>query len=220
MKIIRQNKNRWEDHYTRKARQDHYPARSVYKLKEIQQKYNILKKGERVLDLGCAPGSWLIFASGQVGEQGRVVGIDKKPVTVGLPTNVTVHTADIFEVEDDVLTLNGKRFHVVISDMAPSTTGNKHVDCARSFQLCEAALAIAEKALVPGGAFICKIFQGEDSPRFASLVKAAYSTSKNYRPQSSRKASREIYIIGMGKKTENLSDEKEFLKPGGHHVGS
>jgi 23S rRNA (uridine2552-2'-O)-methyltransferase len=220
MKSNRQHKNRWEDHYARKARKEDYPARSVYKLKEIQQKYHVIKKGERILDLGCAPGSWLIFASAEVGKGGRVVGIDKKPVTVSLPANVTVHTADVFEAEDDILTLNGKRFHLVISDMAPSTTGNKHVDCARSYQLCEAALTIADKALVPGGTFICKIFQGEDFPRFASLVKSAYTSSKNYRPQSSRKASREIYIIGIGKKTENLSDEKEFLKPGGHHVGS
>jgi 23S rRNA (uridine2552-2'-O)-methyltransferase len=209
MKSSRQSKNKWEDHYARKARQDRYPARSVYKLQEIQQKYKILRKGDRVLDLGCSPGSWLIYASAQVGDGGQVVGVDKKPVTVALPANVTVHTADVFEMDDGVLTVNGKGFNVVISDMAPSTTGNRHVDCVRSFQLCEAALAVAEKALSRGGAFVCKIFQGEDFEIFLRQVKAAYATCKNYKPQSSRKASREIYVIAMGKRDKAVPGESD-----------
>ena len=192
--------NRWADHYTRQAQKENFPARSVYKLKEMQEKYGLLRKGGRILDLGCAPGSWLIYAAQLVGKEGHVVGVDLKPITVQVPENVTTHAADIFELDDEILTHAGKRFHVVMSDMAPDTTGNKHVDSARSYNLCEAAWYIAQKALVSGGTFICKIFQGEDFDQFMNLVKSDYKTYKIYKPKSTRKASKEVYVIGLEKK--------------------
>ncbi len=205
MKHTRKTRNRWEDHYSRRAKQEKYPARSVYKLKEIQQKYHLIQKGDRVLDLGCAPGSWLLYASEQVGHKGYVVGIDLKPVTVRLPSNVKVHEGDVFSTGDEVLAFTGERFHVVMSDMAPATTGNTHVDSARSFNLSETAFVIAQKVLVPGGSFICKIFQGEDFSRFSALVKASFKTCKNYRPKSTRKASKEVYVIGIKKTGQPVS---------------
>ncbi|MBI5590193.1 MAG: RlmE family RNA methyltransferase [Deltaproteobacteria bacterium] len=193
-------KNPWEDHYTVKARKEHFPARSVFKLQEIQQKVNLIQKGNRVLDLGCSPGSWLMLAATLTGPAGSVVGIDLKPVTVGLPSHVRVFIADMLALPDEISEAIGSQFHVVISDMAPSTTGNKSVDAARSFDLCQAALTTAQNRLLPGGAFVCKIFQGEDSDAFIHRVKSLFNRHRIFKPQSSRKASREIYIIGLNKR--------------------
>jgi 23S rRNA (uridine2552-2'-O)-methyltransferase len=191
--------SRWEDHYTRLARKERYPARSVYKLQEIQKRFAVVRPGDNVLDLGCAPGSWLMYAAGLTGSSGRVVGIDVSPVAVPLPAHVTVHTRDVFELVEEPKAFFGHEFDVVLSDMAPATTGSRGVDAARSHNLCEAALAIAQKVLRPGGAFVCKIFQGEDFRAFAEAVRAGFSEFKIFKPQSCRKASKEIYLIGKGK---------------------
>ena len=202
MKRARKRRKGWHDHYARRAQKEKFPARSVYKLKEMQQKYKLIKKGDKVLDLGCAPGSWLLYAAELTGKNGQVVGIDLKPVTIKVPSHVRVYTADILALDDEFFNSEGSDFNVVISDMAPSTTGSKHVDSARSFNLCQAALAIAQKVLKPGGSFVCKIFQGEDFKAFSDAVKASFNKTRIFKPQSSRKASREIYIIGLGKKRE------------------
>jgi len=192
--------NKWQDHYTRQARKDKYPARSVYKLKEIQQKNRVLNKGNAILDLGCAPGSWLKYAAEVAGPGGRVVGIDLKPVTIELPEQVRVLTGDIFEMLDQIQQEAAGGYHVVLSDMAPATTGNKHVDAARSMGLSEAALYLAEKVLKPGGRFVCKVFQGPDFQAFTNQVRKSFQKQKLFKPQSSRKASREIFVIGLGRK--------------------
>lgn len=195
------SKNRWEDHYSRRAKKEKFPARSVYKLKEIQQKYRLIKPGDAVLDLGCAPGSWLQFAAELTGRHGRVVGIDLQPLEkVKLPAHVRVLTGDVLSTDHRLLEAIGSDYNVVMSDMAPATTGNRIVDSARSFALCQAALSFAQRLLIPGGAFVCKIFQGEDFQEFTDSVKDLFSKHKTFKPQSSRKASREIFIIGMGKK--------------------
>ncbi|MDO9111590.1 MAG: RlmE family RNA methyltransferase [Desulfatirhabdiaceae bacterium] len=196
----RSKKNPWEDHYSQKARKDHFPARSVFKLQEIQQKVNLIQMGDSVLDLGCSPGSWLMLAATLTGPAGSVVGIDLKPVTVTLPSHVRVFIADMLALSDEISESIGRDFHVVISDMAPSTTGNKSVDATRSFDLCQAALSIAQNRLLPGGSFVCKIFQGEDSEAFIQRTKSLFSKHRIFKPQSSRKASREIYIIGLNKR--------------------
>ena len=200
MKRSSPKRNRWADHYTRQAKKENFAARSVYKLQEIQKKHHILKKGARILDLGCAPGSWLQFASKSIGPDGRLVGIDLKPVTVTLPDNATVVTDDVAELESHLARLGIDRFDVVLSDMAPATTGNRHVDEARSVGLCEAALAIADKVLATGGNFVCKIFQGGDYKAFTDSVRQRFSRQTATRPQSTRKASREVFVIGLGKK--------------------
>lgn len=200
MQSSRSKKNPWEDHYTQKARKDHFPARSVFKLQEIQQKVNLIQKGNSVLDLGCAPGSWLMLAATLAGHTGNVVGIDLKPVTVSLPSNVRVFIADILALPDEISDAIGREFHVVISDMAPSTTGNRYVDATRSFDLSQAALTTAQNRLLPGGVFVCKIFQGEDFNQFIQRIKSLFNLHRIFKPQSSRKASREIYIIGLNKR--------------------
>jgi 23S rRNA (uridine2552-2'-O)-methyltransferase len=192
--------NKWEDHYARQARKDKYPARSVYKLKEIQQKNRVINKGNAILDLGCAPGSWLKYAAEVVGPGGRLVGIDLKPVTIDLPEQVRVLTGDIFEMLDQIQQEAEGGYHVVLSDMAPATTGNKHVDAARSMGLSEAALYLAEQVLKPGGRFVCKVFQGPDFKAFTDQVRKSFQEQKLFKPQSSRKASREMFVIGLGRK--------------------
>ena len=201
MKHKANKKNKWEDFYSRKAKKEHFPARSVYKLKEIQHKYSLINKGDRVLDLGCFPGSWLIYASDLVGKSGKVTGIDIKSVLIKVPSNVDFLALDIFSLSDNnPLKGADNSFNVVLSDMAPATSGNKRVDSARSMALCQAALSIAEKNLAKGGCFVCKIFQGEDFKDFENSVKQLFHKHKIFKPQSSRKSSREIYIIGLEKK--------------------
>ena len=145
---------RWQDHYAIRAKKENYPARSVYKLKEIQHRYGLISAGDRVLDLGCAPGSWLQLAAELVGARGAVIGIDLKPVTVKLPDHAVAYTGNILEDDPELEQHLDLPFDVVISDMAPATTGHRDVDAARSLQLCEAALAIAQKRLRTGGRFL------------------------------------------------------------------
>jgi 23S rRNA (uridine2552-2'-O)-methyltransferase len=190
-------RNTWQDHYTRQAKKAKYPARSVYKLEEIQQKHHLIKKGDKILDLGCSPGSWLLYAAKITGEKGRVVGVDLKPVNIQSPSNVEIITGDVFELDTGIL---GNDFNIVMSDMAPATTGHKAVDAARSAALCEAALAIAQSVLLPGGSFVCKIFQGPDFNQFVNSVRSSFEKQKLFKPKSSRKASKEIFAIGLGLK--------------------
>ena len=164
--------NRWQDHYTRKAKKEQFPARSVFKLEEIQKKHNIIKKGDAVLDLGCAPGSWLLYAAGLTGNAGQVIGIDQVPVTISVPAHVKLYTGDIFLMDDNFFKSLRSGFNAVISDMAPSTTGNKFVDNVRSFDLCCKALSIAQMTLITGGSFVCKILAyGRTLQRFSKKMK-------------------------------------------------
>lgn len=194
--------NRWADHYTRKAKQDGYAARSVYKLEEIQARHRILRPGDRVLDLGCAPGSWLVFAARIVGAQGRVVGLDLKPVTIALPAQARALVADLQDTEAALGQIGAESFDVVLSDMAPATTGNRTTDAARSLDLAMSALAAARTRLKPGGGFVCKIFQGPDAKLFEAAVRRLFQETRLFKPQSSRRASREIFVIGKGKRQE------------------
>jgi 23S rRNA (uridine2552-2'-O)-methyltransferase len=200
MKQTKSRGKKWEDHYSRQAKKDGFPARSAYKLQEIQKKFNIIRKGDQILDLGCAPGSWLIFAAKTTGPKGRVTGIDLKPVTVRLPEQAKALTGDVRELDDAAWEKPGRAFDVVLSDMAPATTGNRVVDAARSLGLCETALDIAQQRLRIGGSFVCKIFQGGDVNAFLDEVRKRFNKCKTFKPRSSRKASKEIFIIGFGKK--------------------
>ena len=184
----------WQDHYSRQAKKDRFPARSVYKLAEIQKKHQLIKKGDRVLDLGCAPGAWLLYTAKLTGPKGRVYGVDLKPVSIQLPSHTKIITADVFTLDIESLE---KGFNVVLSDMAPATSGHKIVDAARSYNLCEIALNIAQGILLPGGSFVCKIFQGPDFNLFLDAVRAGFKRLKVFKPQSSRKTSKEIYVIGL-----------------------
>ena len=193
-------KNQWADHLTQRAKAENYPARSIYKLEEIQKKFKIMKKNDQVLDLGCAPGSWLLYAAKQVGGRGRVFGIDLKPIEIKLPDNVMAAKDNILNLDNDSFLNKNKGFNVILSDMAPATTGRKDVDALRSFELCNMALTVVDDFLVQNGHFVCKIFQGNDFNVFQKDVKSKFKECKIFKPDSCRKQSKEIYIIAKGKK--------------------
>ena len=109
MELSSPKANKWEDHYSRLARKENFPARSVYKLQEIQKKFRLIKKGDRVLDLGCSPGSWTLYASDLVGEKGKITGIDLKKVDIKTPSNVRIYNCDILEIDDELALFNRKR---------------------------------------------------------------------------------------------------------------
>ncbi len=194
------NSNSWEDHLTRKAKAQNYPARSIYKLEEIQNKFKVIKQNDRVLDLGCAPGSWLLYAAKQIGKNGMIYGIDLKKIDIQMPDNVFTAQTDILNLHDNFFWNETDKFSVVLSDMAPATTGRKDVDALRSFELCNMALKIADKFLAVNGNFICKIFQGNNFSSFQKNVKSGFRICKVFKPESCRKQSKEIYIIAKGKK--------------------
>ncbi|MDY0163283.1 RlmE family RNA methyltransferase [Desulfobotulus sp.] len=198
-KVVGKNPaNPWEDHYTRLARKEAYAARSVYKLKEIHTKYDILKEGARILDLGCAPGSWLQYAAEMAGSSGDVLGVDLKPVLLALPPQARAVVGDIYDLSPEIRTWIGSGLDVVLSDMAPATTGMGDVDALRSAALSEAALFLASEVLLQGGHFVCKIFQGRGFDPFVAEVRRLFEKERIFKPQSCRKQSREIYVIGLG----------------------
>ncbi|MCP3943431.1 MAG: RlmE family RNA methyltransferase [Desulfobacteraceae bacterium] len=192
--------NQWADHLTQRAKAENYPARSVYKLEEIQKKFKVILPATNVLDLGCAPGSWLLYAAKQVGSKGRVFGIDLKLIDIKLPDNVTAIQDNILALENAVFLEISTGFTTVLSDMAPATTGRKDVDAFKSFELCNMALETAQNFLKPGGNFVCKIFQGNEFKKFEKEVKSVFRECKTFKPESCRKQSKEIYIIAKGKK--------------------
>jgi 23S rRNA (uridine2552-2'-O)-methyltransferase len=189
------------DNYYRKAKKEGFVARSVYKLDEIDAKFHLLRAGDVVLDLGCAPGSWLQYAAERVGAKGHVVGIDLLPAKVALGPHVRTLQGDAFDTPVEVLLGDAhKRFDVVLSDMAPNTTGIKAVDQARSLALCEHALEVARRALKDGGGFCVKIFEGGDQKQYIEAVRALFQQVDIFRPKSTRVGSIETYVVGRKKK--------------------
>ena len=187
-----------QDHYFLKAKKEHYLARAIYKLEEIQKKYKILRVGDRVLDLGAAPGSWIQLTGGIVGKSGLVVGIDLKPIGHTFPNNVLTLQGDIFDLEFVETALHGHvPFDIVLSDMAPATSGIRVADSARSALLFERAFEIARGALKPGGTFLAKIFHGSEFHQLLAEVKKDFGQTRAIRPEATRKQSREIYILAM-----------------------
>src|SRR5688572_14994140 len=152
------------DVFFKKAKAEGFAARAVFKLEDIDRKHGLLRPGGRVLDLGCAPGSWLQYAAGRVGPAGRAVGIDLAAVTAKLPANAEAIVGDAFAADPAELRRRsgGEGYTAVVSDMAPRTTGIRSVDQAQSESLFERALDLATQLLQPGGHFLGKIFQGPD----------------------------------------------------------
>jgi 23S rRNA (uridine2552-2'-O)-methyltransferase len=137
-----------------------------------------------------------------VGKKGLVVGVDINPIGVPLPPNTRFVREDVLSWGESLVEALGIGFQTVLSDMAPSTTGSKSVDAQRSMELSEAALAISDRVLSPGGSFVCKVFQGPDLKAFADGLKQSFGRVAQFKPKSSRKASKEIYIVGMGKQAD------------------
>lgn len=185
-------KDSLKDYFYKKAKKERYPARSIYKLEEIDRKYKIIKAGAKVLDLGASPGSWTKYCSEKVGAKGLVVGIDKEPLKFDAP-NVRFIEGDVFKVD---ISIFQDKFDVVLSDLAPKTTGTKEVDQARSMELARKAFWIARQTLKKGGHFICKVFQGPDVNGLIEDMRGDFEWVRFLKPSASRKESFEIYIIG------------------------
>ncbi|MEN6483637.1 MAG: RlmE family RNA methyltransferase [Syntrophobacteraceae bacterium] len=188
----------FRDHYFQRAKKENYLARAIYKLEEIQKRHRVLRSGDRVLDLGAAPGSWMQLTSGVVGPSGLVVGVDLKKIEHVFPRHVVVLQRDIFDpgFEEDMVREYAP-FDVVLSDMAPSTCGIKAADSARSELLFERAIQLAELLLRPQGHFLAKIFQGSDFHNLLAETKKRFEWVKVVKPEASKKQSKEIYVLAM-----------------------
>ena len=189
-----------KDHYFHKAKKDGYVARSAYKIEEIDKKNGIISPGNKVLDLGCSPGSWLQYACRKVGNSGQILGVDLKPVNISLPSHVKVIQADIFGLTDEELEIEGGQFDVILSDMAPKTSGIRTTDTNRSFELNKKVLNLAKNILCPEGALLLKAFQGMLLDDLSSEFRKMFAKVKFCKPKSSRPESIEIFILGTGKK--------------------
>jgi len=189
-----------QDHYFHKAKKDGYVARSAFKLEEINQKHKFLHPGNRVMDLGCFPGSWMQYLSRYVGPKGLVLGVDRTELEMPLKPNMHFVHSDIYELDLNLIGEYASKYHVLCSDMAPNSTGIKDVDAARSLQLCQLALEIAQSWVKPGGHVIVKTFQGGAFDPLLKQMRTEYKSVKIAKPKSSRNESKEIFLLGMGKK--------------------
>ena len=189
------------DFYFKKAKAENFAARSVFKLEELDARFRILKKGDKVLDLGCAPGSWSQYVSDKVGPQGKGLGIDLQRVNLTLK-NVRFVQGDAFD-EEVVASLAREEgiefFDIVLSDMAPKTTGIRITDQQRSYDLSLRALDVARVRLKVGGHFVVKFFQSEEFDEYLKTMKEVFERVELLRPKSTRKNSFEIFIVGLKK---------------------
>lgn len=188
-----------KDYYFHKAKSENFAARSVFKLEEIDKRFRIIRPGDQILDLGAAPGSWSQYCSQKIGFKGRLLGIDLQPVKLSLPNAVFI-VADMHDLHLEEL-MKSQQFHppfdLVLSDMAPKTTGIAITDQARSLELCELALVLAKKFLRDGGHFVCKLFQSGDFESFRNDLRNYFSRIEILRPKSTRRESKEIFFIGL-----------------------
>jgi 23S rRNA (uridine2552-2'-O)-methyltransferase len=184
------------DHYTRKARAEGLPARSAYKLEELDDHHHLARRGGRYLDLGCRPGSWSAWIRRQAGVDARLLGVDIEECD-GYPGTFLRMSVDELTAEQVELALGGAA-DVVLSDMAPNTSGARDLDHLRQIALAEAALAVAERVLAPGGAFVCKVFDGRDAPAFVQAVRLRFTSVRRHKPKAVRSNSREFFLVGLG----------------------
>lgn len=199
------------DRYFKQAKAEGYLARSAYKLKEIDERFGVLRKNMRVLDVGCAPGSWLQVAAERIGDGGRVVGIDLKPVEHGLPGNVVAIEGDIERISaGDLIETGHGRFHAVISDMAPNTSG--HGDDLVSARLCRSLLDLLPKLIEPGGHLVMKILEGQEYPHVLRETGALFMKAKGFKPKASREISREMFIVGASYRGPTVSPDAESME--------
>jgi 23S rRNA (uridine2552-2'-O)-methyltransferase len=195
------------DHWALKARQEGYPARSVYKLIEIDEKFKVFRPGMRVLDLGAAPGSWALYTVKRIGPSGFLAAIDLAPLAIKLSplkedplAGSLFIQGDLYAAENCRALLERGPYQVVMSDAAPSTTGNSLVDTGRSEELVRAALDYARAALSPGGTFIAKLFQGGDQNAVLKELKAEFADARGFKPKACRNESFEMYLVATGKR--------------------
>lgn len=187
-----------KDHFFHKAKKENFLARSVYKLEEIDERFKILSKDDQVIDLGYHPGSWIQYTSQKVGVNGMVIGADVRDINNKLSNlkNVRVYQKDVLEIQSMEELGVSEQFDVVLSDMAPNTTGIQSVDQARSLNLVEMVFFLLPKFLKPGGNVVVKVFESNDAQVFLKEQKKHFSEFHYLRPQSTRSVSKEYFVIG------------------------
>jgi 23S rRNA (uridine2552-2'-O)-methyltransferase len=199
--VSRRNPYAGQDPRTREAKAKGYPARSVFKLEEIDRRVRLLRPGQHVIDLGAAPGSWSLYASQRVGERGRVFAVDLEEILQVFTANVEVLRGDALDLENQALSKFAP-YDVVLSDMAPRTSGNKLADQARSAELYLRALAVGIALGKPGSSFVGKIFMSGDFTEARTRTAQAYSRVQVIRPEGTRTVSSEVFIVGDGLKPQ------------------
>lgn len=193
-----------KEHFYKEAKRVGYRARSAFKLKQIDRRFNIFSKTDTVVDLGAAPGGWSQVTKELIGKNGKIIGVDILPIKP--IEDVEFIQGDITdkEIQNKIINrLNNSLADVVISDISPDISGNYSIDQSRSLWLCEQAFNVARILLKPGGIFVCKIFEGPDINNFINEVKKYFDLVKKFSPKASRKRSSEIYIIA--KSLKNIS---------------
>ncbi len=193
------SKRNTADSYTLRARKEGYPARSVYKLEEIQKVFRIIKPGAKVLDVGAAPGSWTLYVHREILKgSGSIVAVDLNPLSLNpMPPTVTEFTGDAFSEDIKPLLESQGPYDAIISDAAPMTTGNRTVDVARSENLAESVFTLALTHLKPHGNLVIKIFQGGGHNALLADMKKYFTKTKTFKPQACRADSFETYIVGQ-----------------------
>lgn len=189
------------DFWTLKAKKEGYPARSVYKLEEISDKFGIFKRGSSIsiLDIGAAPGSWSLWALRRLEGRGKLVAVDIQDLGISPPDPAfTFIKGSILDATVVGRLRSAGPYHLVVSDAAPSTTGNRLVDQSRSEELVEAVMAVALEVLAPGGSLVMKIFQGGEEKRLISELKTRFAQARAYKPEACRSQSFETYLIATG----------------------
>jgi 23S rRNA (uridine2552-2'-O)-methyltransferase len=196
--------SRWQvekkkDPYYKRAKSENYRSRASYKLKQLDKKYKIMKEGNTVVDLGAAPGGWSQIALEKVGEEGIVVGVDLNHIKPFEEDNYYRIRGDFTtdEVQNKIMNIIDGQTQVLISDASPSLTGIKDIDHLRSIDLINTVVSIADNILLPGGNMVMKIFQGPYYKETVDMLKKKFKILKTTKPPSSRKKSKEMYIVGL-----------------------
>jgi len=188
------------DSYRTKAQAAGYVARSIYKLKAIDEKYRLLQPSQAVLDLGCSPGSWLQYIASRVGPRGLVVGVDLTPPAIPVAPPLHFVPGEVGGPDLEGVTAISASFDSVVSDMAPKTTGIMEIDQQRSLDLARAAWEWAGKLLKPGGHFLVKVFEGPGVEALIKELQAGFRVCRRVKPEGSRVASKEIYLLAMNRR--------------------
>lgn len=188
-----------QDAFYRKAKAQNLRARSAFKIDEVQRRWKLVRQGDAAVDLGASPGGFLQILGKEVGQKGRIVGVDLDEIQPLAP-NIETLVADVYDEDlPDRLreALGRDKVKLVTSDLAPKTTGIRSTDEARSLALCERALDIARELLEPGGHFVAKIFMGAGFEDFAAAVRSEFHEQRILRPEATRTHSREAYVVGL-----------------------
>ena len=191
-----------KDHFFKKAKQEGFRARSAFKIEEIARRFSLPKRGDKVLDLGAAPGGFLQVLSNAVGPDGFVLGVDLAAIRPMGKANVKTAVLDVLadDFDSKVLALYDGPFDLVASDLAPKTTGIKDTDEARSHRLAGKALEMSQKRGRVGSAFVAKLFMGREFEAFRASVREVFREVKIVRPEATRGSSMEVYVVGLDKK--------------------